>query len=126
MSYLNGRKYINKIYQVVQGGKEEQTKTVALDMASGDQVVTPDTNKTLSQVTVQKPATLIPGNIKNGVTIGGVTGSYAGTDTSDADATAGDIKSGKTAYVNGVKLTGTALIATITVNQDDSIDLTIA
>ena len=42
--------------------------------------------------------------IKSGATLLGVTGTY----TSDATATAADIASGKTAYVNGTKITGTA------------------
>lgn len=44
------------------------------------------------------------GNIAQGQSIFGLNGSY----TSDADATAADIRAGKTAYVNGVKITGTA------------------
>ena len=47
--------------------------------------------------------------IVSGNTILGVNGTATtGVDTSDATATAADILSGKTAYVNGVKLTGTA------------------
>ncbi len=50
----------------------------------------------------------LPSNIKKDVTILGVTGTLeSGTDTSDATATASDIASGKTAYVNGEKITGT-------------------
>ena len=47
-----------------------------------------------------------PENIKVGVNILGVEGGYEGMDTSDADATANDICMGKTAYVNGEKITG--------------------
>ena len=63
--------------------------------------------------TIKGDSNLTAGNIRNGVKIFNVTGSYAGssssggTDTSDADATAANILSGKTAYVNGSKLTGT-------------------
>lgn len=46
---------------------------------------------------------LLASNIKAGVTILGINGAY----TSDATATASDIKSGKTAYINGAKVTGT-------------------
>lgn len=51
-----------------------QTKTMDLDMASGDQVVKPDSGKVLSQVTVKKPSTFTAENIKKDVNIGGVVG----------------------------------------------------
>jgi hypothetical protein len=54
--------------------KSEETKTVDLSMASGNQVVTPTTNKVMTQVTINKPATLLPANIKKDIVIGGVTG----------------------------------------------------
>lgn len=51
-----------------------QEKTVDLAMASGNQIISPDAGKNLSKVTVTKPSTLVAGNIKTGVSIGGVTG----------------------------------------------------
>ena len=46
-------------------------------------------------------------NIREGINILGIDGSYKGVDTSDATATAEEILKGKTAYVNNEKLTGT-------------------
>lgn len=52
-------------------------------------------------------AKLIPGNIKTGVTFfEGTPRAVAGTFTADADAGAADLLSGRTAYVNGEKVTG--------------------
>ena len=51
---------------------------------------------------------LVAENIKSGVTISGITGTF----TNDGTATASDIASGATAYVNGAKVTG--IISTYT------------
>ena len=52
-------------------------------------------------------SSLIANNIKKGITIGGITGTLESLDTSDANARPEDILEGKTAYVNGIKITGT-------------------
>lgn len=63
--------------------------------------------------TIKGDSNLTAANIKSGVKIFNVTGSYAGsssgggTNTGDATATASDIAKGKTAYVQGAKVTGT-------------------
>ena len=63
--------------------KPEQSKDVGLDMASGSQVVEPDTGKVLSGVTIYKPSTMTADNIRKGVNIGGVVGSYDPTFTTE-------------------------------------------
>lgn len=62
------------------GGAEstpEQSKSVNLAMAEGNQTITPDEGYVLSEVTIIKPDTHIPENIAEGVDIGGVIGSLA-------------------------------------------------
>lgn len=56
------------------GGSEEVEKTVELDFSAGDMEVTPETGKVFSKVTIQKPETLVPENIAEGVNIANVIG----------------------------------------------------
>lgn len=58
-------------------------KTVELSLADGDQTVEPDEGTLLSKVTIEKPETLLPENVRNGVEVAGVTGEFIG-DTEEA------------------------------------------
>lgn len=80
--------------------------------------VTPGTNaKTvntsgyymLGNIVVAGDADLTAANIKKGVNVFGVTGAF----TSDATAAANQILSGKTAYVNGAKVTGNMAVQSV-------------
>lgn len=55
-----------------------EDKTVDLDMAGGNQVVDPTAGYTMSKLTINKPDTMVPENIKKDVNIGGVVGTYEG------------------------------------------------
>lgn len=98
----------------VAAGTKSATKQLSTQAA---QTITPGTtDKTIAsgkyltgKQTVKGDANLVAGNIKSGVSIFGVSGSYEGSggiDTSDATATAEDIVSPATAYVNSEKVTG--------------------
>lgn len=104
------------------------TPTTSQQIITADQGYTGIGTATVSAVTSAIDQNIVAGNIKKNVVILGVTGSYEGTDTSDATATAADIAQGKTAYVNGVKITGTHVdghdsvklfVSTTTMNNDN-------
>lgn len=97
----------------IPAGKIEENTEVTVGTAKAAKSYTPTTkNQTIAAgtyltgtQTIKGDADLVAGNIKTGVSIFNVTGTF----TSDADATAEDIAEGKSAYVNGVKITGTAV-----------------
>lgn len=55
-------------------GKQSYSTTVDLSMPDGDQVITPNEGRVFSEVTVKKPDTMVPENIRKGTDIGGVVG----------------------------------------------------
>lgn len=57
-------------------------ETTTITPSDTQQVVTPSTGNGFTQVTVNTDVNLVPENIKDGVTIFGVTGTYTGEDIS--------------------------------------------
>lgn len=70
--------------------------------ATASNIFTPEPDTVFNSVVVYKPDSLVASNIAKGTTIAHVLGTF----TDDATATVYDIVPGKTAYVDGVKLTG--------------------
>nr|DAM46621.1 MAG TPA: tail protein [Caudoviricetes sp.] len=100
-AYVRGEKVTGTIKSVsaatITPGTENQT------IASGQYLA--------GAQTIMGDSSLIPANIKKGISIFGV-GGTAEMDTSDATAEAGDILSGKTAYIASGKVTGTLRTST--------------
>ena len=67
-------------------------------------------------IAASEQSKIIAGNIKAGVTLLGITGKSSVVDTADATAAASTIVSGKTAYINGSKVTGS--LTSVAVSQD--------
>ena len=101
---INAGQYLAGAQTIAAVPTEEKSATPS----TAEQEVVPTAGKFLSKVTVGGDANLVADNIKNGVSIFGVQGTLTSLDTSDADATAENIDSGKTAYVKGQKITGTS------------------
>ena len=84
-------------------------------------------NTKIKSILTEKTNKIRPENIKTGINILGIDGSYSGLDTSDATATASDIKTDKTAYVNGQKITGNFAgivpSGTISITQNGTVDV---
>lgn len=70
------------------------------------------------QLSDEDKAALVEGNIKAGTTILGISGKASVVETEDATATEGTIVKGKTAYINGQKVTGS--LTTVAVSQDST------
>lgn len=103
-------------------GNMPDNGTVQATIATKAQVVTIAAGKHSGAGTVQisaaEQAKIVSGAIKRDCSILGVNGDPNVVDTSDADATASHIISGKYAYVGGNKIQGSLLTPTIT--QDSS------
>ena len=106
----DGVDILGVIGNVIELQGEEKT----ISPSTTQQIIVPSDGKNgITRLTVEAVDSSIdenikPENIKEGTNILGIAGQYRGIDTSDATATEEDITEGKTAYVNGEKITGTS------------------
>jgi len=76
--------------------KEEETKTVTPNFASGNVVVTPTSGKVMTQVTINKDSNLIASNIKKDITVHGITGTLESGGAEIPSTAGGSIFTGAT------------------------------
>ena len=99
-----------RIVGTMEGAKAEETQEIVLSFGtgSGSIVVTPtDDQHTISRVDIVKPSTLQASNIKDGITIAGITGNF--THLTAGFATVSDVLTGKKFFVNGQQYQGQIL-----------------
>lgn len=103
---------------------DEVEKTIDLDFSAGDMEVSADEGTLLSKVTVEKPETLLPENVRNGVEVAGITGEFIG-DTeevtvelalADGDQTVSPSADGK--VISGVTITKPANLVPENIAKD--------
>lgn len=129
-AYVDGAK-ITGTLEALTGSNESDTCTAAVnDAKDGIEVKLGKTNKVILNSSATLKSTISfedlvsalddggvkveAGDIAQGKTILGISGTF----TSDADAVASNIEKGKTAYVNGAKITGTLESITDVVETD--------
>lgn len=114
----------NTILGVEGTASDLKGETITVDPSTSTQTITPSTGKnaitevTVNPVTSSIDTHIVAGNIKDGVSILGVDGTF----THDATATEDDILVGKTAYVAGAKVTGTSTLAAEKAALEDQIE----
>lgn len=134
--YNNGELIRNYIpcYRIADnepGMYETITETFLTNDGTGSFAVGNDVdvlNTKIKSILTEKNTKILPENIKKDVNILGVEGSSKVLDTTDSNATSNDIVTGKTAFVNGEKITGSYAgiipTGTININENAVVDVT--
>lgn len=130
-AYARGSKIVGTLASVMPGVpnvsvSEQGVVTASVTQSAG--IVNGATTSATHTLSSDDDSDFVESNIKAGVTIFGVTGNYSGSgiDTQDADAVASDIRTGKTAYVKGVKVTGSLLEKSAQTYTPGTVDQTIS